>query len=148
MKQLLIIILIFSLKTQAQILLNDGKMYHDVLFTTPTYIYFNLNDTMYKVSLENVKNINGKFPAYPDTNYYDDMYKAHGQAQTGFSLMIVGIGIAGLGSLLTKDTEPLIPVTLTVIGGIFSIAGIFTEISAFGKARQADNKQRAIEYGI
>ncbi|MBC8047006.1 MAG: hypothetical protein H7Y00_09445 [Fimbriimonadaceae bacterium] len=149
MKQLTILLLFFAFNVNAQLYLNDDKMYHDVLFQTSEYVYFKKNDTVYKVAPVNIKSLSGSYQTFPVTNYYDDMYDASATVQTGLGLILAGVAVTGVGFVLTAgDAEPNIILGISIAGGALSLGGFFTEIAGFSKMKRANNKMRAVEYTI
>ena len=120
----------------------------DYLYQDSNFVYFQKDDSYFKISQDKVLKTVG-IDFIPTTTYYQDMYRFTKKGHNALTLYLLGSLTMSAASIfaLKSDGENIgLPIGLTVIGGGLSLIGLITDFSAWSTGKKANLKMMAKEY--
>ena len=133
--------------------INDSKdtvtFFADLMYTTPSYTYFKIQDTIYKLESSRFINTTG-YKKLPDMSYEQLMLEAFNHESTAFGLSLTGAGIGAISFLFIAGDSP-VPALFNggiVVASAFGLAAYFCHIAYVVKGKRAMQMAVAIPYKL
>jgi len=153
---ILFIIKIFNLQSQSTTTSKQQDIYvelqgnkllrEDFLYQDSNYVYFQKDDSYFKISQNKVIHTEG-IDIIPTTTYFQDLNKFTNRGLNSMVLYLIG-GLTTTGGIyaVNKSETPNLGLGLSLAGSAISLTGFIVQISAWVIGNQASNKMSAIEY--
>lgn len=156
MKSLLIIALVcFTVSLKAQLSVkpifgnnNDTTyLFADFMYTSPTYTYFKIHDTIYRLETSKFVNTIG-IKQIDDSNFQMDMYRAFKSAKNSYSFGVGAASTLGLSTLFLLGAEPLTEFFIAgaVVSSGLYIGSLICHVKFLNTGKRAGEKAIAIDY--
>jgi len=126
----------------------QNMLEQDYLYQDSNYVYFQKDNSYFKISQDKVLNTVG-IDFIPTTTYYQDMYSFTKKGKNALTLYLLGSLTMSVGTIvtLTSGVEDIrLPIAFLVVGSGLTLIGLITEFSAWSTGKKANIKLMAKEY--